>query len=167
MQEGDTLPGNIFVSTAGRLPFKHIIHAVAEKWVGGKKDEKNLLFVAVQTALTEVVERGLRTVALPASFAERCRFPADIAVRIIVDSIIGVMRDRPALKEVLIVARDQSEVDTFVKEMDAIVPISMPNAEELARSKRRHVNEAKSSEIKGQGQQQRSTTNAAPAEGNF
>jgi O-acetyl-ADP-ribose deacetylase (regulator of RNase III) len=78
---GDTLPGSIFVSKAGRLPFKHIVHAVAPKWFGGKREEETLLFVAIEKALTEAVQSRLQTVALPASFAESYGYPVDVAVR--------------------------------------------------------------------------------------
>lgn len=148
--QGDTLPGDIFVSKAGRLTFKRIVHAVAPKWVGGGKNEENLLFVAIEKALTEAVQSRLQTVALPASFAESYGYPVDVAVRTIVNAITSFLKDRPPLKEILIVARNQSEAGNFVREINAIEP--PPMLPELA-----------GGELSGKDQRQQFTANAAPA----
>jgi hypothetical protein len=81
-----------------------------------------------------------------------------------VNAITSFLKDRPALKEILIVARNQSEADNFVREINAIEPPPMPASEESTGAGR-HARKVKPAEHAGQGQRQQFTASAAPAAG--
>ena len=70
IKDGDAIPvTGLFVSCGGKLPAKHVIHAVGPKWsrYGEEKKEECArdLRRTVLRCLVEADQRGLRSVALP------------------------------------------------------------------------------------------------------
>src|SRR5436309_195777 len=57
--------GNAVATSAGRLRARHIIHAVAPRWQGGRKGEAELLVSAYRRSLEVADELGDRSVAFP------------------------------------------------------------------------------------------------------
>ena len=70
------------------LPAKHVIHAVGPVWSGGKNGEPDLLASCYRTALELAAGRGLRSIAFPAISTGVYRFPADLAARIAVGTVV-------------------------------------------------------------------------------
>ena len=76
--------------TAGyALPAKHVIHAVGPVWSGGRRGEPDLLASCYRTALTLAADRGLQSIAFPAISTGVYRFPADLAARIAVGTVVS------------------------------------------------------------------------------
>ena len=71
------------------LPAKHVIHAVGPVWNGGKHGEPDLLASCYRTALTLAAEHGLHSIAFPAISTGVYRFPADLAARIAVGTVVS------------------------------------------------------------------------------
>jgi O-acetyl-ADP-ribose deacetylase (regulator of RNase III) len=63
---GGCLTGNAKATKAGRLPARHVIHAVGPVWHGGGADEVELLASAYRRSLEVAEELGCRTIAFPA-----------------------------------------------------------------------------------------------------
>jgi O-acetyl-ADP-ribose deacetylase len=63
---GGCATGDAKATGAGRLPARHVIHAVGPKWRGGDADEDRLLAAAYRRALEVAEELGCRTIAFPA-----------------------------------------------------------------------------------------------------
>jgi len=129
----DLLPGHVYVSIPGRLPNKCIIHTHAKKWrVDIAEDAENYLVIAISKAIETAIEKGSKSVAIPAKFAEFFRFPPDIAVRIIVNCVEAELKaaGRVALKEVYIVDSNQTELDKFKAALDAIKTLKVKTSEE-------------------------------------
>ncbi|KAI0243085.1 hypothetical protein LSAT2_008812, partial [Lamellibrachia satsuma] len=59
-------PGQVYVSTSGRLPCKKVIHAVGPRWQGGYCSEENDLYDAIYESMVAVEQCRLSSVALPA-----------------------------------------------------------------------------------------------------
>jgi len=58
--------GDVFVSTGGNLPTKHIIHVAAPVWKDGMQKESERLTEVVMKAMQQASLRHLVSIALPA-----------------------------------------------------------------------------------------------------
>lgn len=82
---GGTPVGTAVITTGGRLPARHVIHAVGPRW--GEGDEEQKLSNATLAALRLAEAHGLRSVALPAISTGIFGYPLEDAARVIVGSI--------------------------------------------------------------------------------
>ena len=85
-RQGGCKVGEAVITTAGNLPAKHVIHTVGPVWVGGHKDEPNLLRNAYHNSLKLAVENGLKTVAFPNISTGIYRFPKKTAAKIAIQT---------------------------------------------------------------------------------
>ncbi len=101
---GSLLDGQSFLSGAGKLPCKKIIHAVGPTWRGGRQGEEDILYDCVYAnVLTLARMEHLSTVAIPAISAGVFGFPVDKSAVCIVDAIRDFATDnagRGSLTEV-------------------------------------------------------------------
>jgi O-acetyl-ADP-ribose deacetylase (regulator of RNase III) len=83
--------GDAKITGAGRLPVKHVIHAVGPVWHGGTSGEPELLASAYSTSLDLARDHGCRTVTAPAISTGVYGYPvrraAPVAVRAVSDWI--------------------------------------------------------------------------------
>jgi O-acetyl-ADP-ribose deacetylase (regulator of RNase III) len=63
---GGCRTGDAKATKAGRLPARHVIHAVGPVWHGGGADEAELLASAYRRSLEIAEQLGCRTIAFPA-----------------------------------------------------------------------------------------------------
>jgi len=99
---GGCATGSARITRGYKLPAKHVIHAVGPVWSGGKKNEPELLASCYRTALNLAAENGLHSIAFPAISTGVFSFPADLAARIAVGTVV-------------------SEISTNVREIDRVV----------------------------------------------
>jgi O-acetyl-ADP-ribose deacetylase (regulator of RNase III) len=83
-QFGGCATGDAKATQAGRLPAKHVIHAVGPMWGGGERGEPALLASAHRRALEVAEELGCRTIAFPALSTGIFAYPAELAAPIAV-----------------------------------------------------------------------------------
>lgn len=76
---GGCATGDAKATGAGRLPARHVIHAVGPVWHGGGRGEAALLASAHRRALEVAEELGCRTVALPALSTGVYGYPPELA----------------------------------------------------------------------------------------
>jgi O-acetyl-ADP-ribose deacetylase (regulator of RNase III) len=86
---GGCATGSAKITRGYELPAKHVIHAVGPVWNGGKHGEPELLASCYQTALTLAAGHGLQSIAFPAISTGVYRFPADLAARIAVGTVVA------------------------------------------------------------------------------
>src|SRR5437763_1300988 len=79
---GGCATGDAKATTAGRLPARHVIHAVGPVWSGGTAGEEELLASAYRRAVEVAGELGCRSLALPAISCGIYGFPLDRAAPI-------------------------------------------------------------------------------------
>jgi O-acetyl-ADP-ribose deacetylase (regulator of RNase III) len=83
--------GEAVVTTAGRMPSKHVIHTVGPVWHGGKSDEPRLLGNCYRNSLKVALEHGLKRVAFPSISTGVYGYPvdraADVAVKAVIESV--------------------------------------------------------------------------------
>jgi O-acetyl-ADP-ribose deacetylase (regulator of RNase III) len=91
---GTTLPdglptGDAVATTAGRLPARHVIHAVGPVW-SRREDRTPLLQSAYSRSLSVAEEVGAASVAFPAISAGVYGWPMADAARVAVETTAGV-----------------------------------------------------------------------------
>lgn len=71
--------GSAVITGAGRLPARHVIHAVGPVWQGGVKGERALLKSAYEASLRLAVDHDCRSIAFPAISTGVYGYPVDVA----------------------------------------------------------------------------------------
>jgi O-acetyl-ADP-ribose deacetylase (regulator of RNase III) len=104
--------GSAVVTTAGRLPFKGVIHAVGPRY--GEGDEETKLLAALNAAFARAVENQWSSVAFPAVSSGIFAVPLDICAR----AYLRAARASP-LRNVRLCLRDQPVIDAVIKEMNS------------------------------------------------
>jgi O-acetyl-ADP-ribose deacetylase (regulator of RNase III) len=91
--------GSAVISVAGRLPAKHVIHAVGPVWKGGGAGEAELLAGSHRRCLELAVEHGCQSIAFPAISTGVYGYPIDLASRTALTTVRDFLREhgRPAL----------------------------------------------------------------------
>jgi len=87
--------GSAKITRGYRLKARHVIHAVGPVWGGGEKDEPDLLASCYRTALALAADHRLRSIAFPAISTGIYRFPADLAARIAVGTVVSKLAAAP------------------------------------------------------------------------
>ena len=99
-KNSNLMDADIFISKAGKLPCKGIIHVVLPSWRGGSNDERTILRRAVEHCLNGAVESNCHSLAIPALGAGLFGYPVDVAVRNIVEMIYRFNKDRDRAKSI-------------------------------------------------------------------
>jgi O-acetyl-ADP-ribose deacetylase (regulator of RNase III) len=87
--------GSAKITRGYRLKARHVIHAVGPVWSGGHKNEPDLLASCYRTALTLAADHRLSSIAFPAISTGVYRFPADLAARIAVGTVVSEVSAAP------------------------------------------------------------------------
>ena len=91
--------GDAKITGAGRLPARHVIHAVGPVWHGGEDGERELLASCYRRAIELAAEHGDARVAFPAISAGVYGYPVDKAARVAVDATREAMDSHPEVRE--------------------------------------------------------------------
>ena len=108
-EQGPFPTGTAVVTTAGKLPFKGVIHAVGPRQ--GEGDEEAKLYRALVAAFACAKERGWQSVSFPAVSSGIFAVPLDVCAR----AYLKAMRGSP-LGKVRLCLRDQPIIDAVLKE---------------------------------------------------
>jgi O-acetyl-ADP-ribose deacetylase len=84
---GGGATGNAKATRAGRLPARHVVHAVGPVWHGGDAGEAELLASAYRRSLEVAQELGCRTIAFPALSTGIYGYPAEQAAPVALHAI--------------------------------------------------------------------------------
>src|SRR5688572_20420635 len=74
--------GDAKITGAGRLPVRHVIHAVGPVWNGGDRGEPDLLASCYRRSIELAAEHACARVAFPAISTGVYRFPLELAAEI-------------------------------------------------------------------------------------
>ena len=103
--------GAAIATTAGKLPFKGVIHAVGPRW--GEGDEEAKLLAALRACFGVALEKGWQSLSFPAVSSGIFAVPLHICAR----AYLAAARASP-LRNVRLCLRDQPIIDAVLKEMD-------------------------------------------------
>jgi O-acetyl-ADP-ribose deacetylase (regulator of RNase III) len=102
--------GSAVVTTAGRLPFKGVIHAVGPRF--GEGDEEGKLVRALLSAWRCAAERGWESVSFPAVSSGIFAVPLEVCAR----AYVAAARQAP-VRKVRLCLRDQPVIDAVLREI--------------------------------------------------
>ncbi|XP_051005825.1 protein mono-ADP-ribosyltransferase PARP14-like [Acomys russatus] len=121
---GTVLPGNAVISKAGKLPCRHVIHAVGPRWKNDKVLEcVSLLKKVVDQSLTLAEEYKCHSVAIPAISSGIFDFPLDQCVSTIVLAIKENFlrkQDRRTLKKIYLVGLSAKVAEAFAEAVKGV-----------------------------------------------
>ncbi len=86
--------GSAVITSAGKLPAKHVIHAVGPFYGSGDRGEDELLAAAYRRCLELAVENDCQCIAFPSLSTGAYRFPIAPAARIAIDTAIAFVKER-------------------------------------------------------------------------
>jgi O-acetyl-ADP-ribose deacetylase (regulator of RNase III) len=109
-KDGPFPAGSAVVTTAGKLPFKGVIHAVGPRQ--GEGDEEARLVQALAAAFRCAKDRGWGSVSFPAVSSGIFAVPLEVCAR----AYLAAARAAP-IRNVRLCLRDQPVIDAVLKEM--------------------------------------------------
>jgi O-acetyl-ADP-ribose deacetylase (regulator of RNase III) len=96
---GGCATGDAKITGAGRLPVRHVIHAVGPVWQGGGEGEAELLGSCYRRAIELAAENGDARVAFPAISTGVYGYPVEKAAEVSIAAVREAMRDHPSVVE--------------------------------------------------------------------
>jgi O-acetyl-ADP-ribose deacetylase (regulator of RNase III) len=112
---GSTPVGSAVITGAGKMKFKHVIHAVGPRM--GEGDEDRKLSSAVRSSLALADRHGLKSVAIPAISTGNFGFPMDRAARITLTEVHRYLQGGTKLQKVIVVLYDDPAYKSFAREL--------------------------------------------------
>lgn len=106
--------GRCCVTSAGRLPYKCVIHAIGPRWSDYRDKSRFLLELqnCVELAMREADDRRMKSIATPAISSGIFAVPRDLCVQQYYKAVMSFNRNYPckSLREIHFVDRDESMV---------------------------------------------------------
>ena len=105
--------GDAKITSAGRLPARHVIHTVGPVWRGGEHGEAELLASCHRRSIALAAAHGCRRVALPAISTGIYRYPLAAAAAIAIAATSAAMREHPDVEQARFWLFEQQAYDAF------------------------------------------------------
>ncbi|MFY0253086.1 O-acetyl-ADP-ribose deacetylase [Chitinophaga sp. 30R24] len=109
-RQGGCKTGEAVITTAGRLPAKHVIHTVGPVWNGGQKNEEVLLANCYQHSLELATRHHLKSIAFPNISTGIYHFPKKLAASIAMNVIVNYLNEHDEIEEVILVCFDEENL---------------------------------------------------------
>lgn len=107
--------GEAKITRAGRLPARHVIHAVGPVWRGGGRGEEELLTSCYRRAVELAAGHGVRRVAFPAISTGAYRFPLARAAEVALSAVSEGLAAQETVEEARFWLFDRAAFDAFAK----------------------------------------------------
>lgn len=112
---GSTGVGTAVITGAGKMKFRHVIHAVGPKM--GEGDEDRKLSAAVRSSLALADRHGLKSVAIPAISTGNFGFPVERCARILLTEVHRYLQGGTKLQRVIVCLFDEATWKLFAREL--------------------------------------------------
>ena len=109
-RQGGCKTGEAVITTAGRLPAKHVIHTVGPVWNDGTREEDILLANCYRHSLELADRHHLKSIAFPNISTGIYHFPKDLAAKIAMDTIMKYLEGNTGIEEVILVCYDEENL---------------------------------------------------------
>ena len=93
--------GQAKITKAYNLSCEYIIHTVGPVWIGGEKNEAELLANCYYNSMMLAVEKGIRTIAFPSISTGIYHFPVQLAARIAVGTVARFVEENAGLIDMI------------------------------------------------------------------
>lgn len=110
---GGCEPGDVKATGAGRLPARHVLHAVGPIWRGGGAAEEALLASCHRRAIELAAELGARSVAFPAISTGVYGYPVELAAPVAIDATRKALDEHPEVEHARFVFRDEPTLAVY------------------------------------------------------
>ena len=115
---GGCKTGDAKMTGAGRLPVKHVIHAVGPVWHGGERGERELLAACHRRAIELAAEHGCARVAFPAISTGVYRYPLEEAAATAIAATREALERHPQVAEARFWLFDDRALRAFQAALD-------------------------------------------------
>jgi O-acetyl-ADP-ribose deacetylase len=110
---GGCPPGEVKATGAGRLPARHVLHAVGPIWRGGGANEPQQLASCHRRAIELAAALGDRTLAFPAISTGAYGYPIELAAPIAIAATQEAMQSHPEVELARFVFRDDETLGSY------------------------------------------------------
>ena len=112
----DGLPtGQAVITTAGRMPAKHVIHTVGPVYGSGGEAKSQLLAACYANSLALAVENGLRSIAFPAISTGVYGYPMDEAAVVSSTTIEQFLQNETTLENIHLIFFAPNDAEVFLE----------------------------------------------------
>jgi O-acetyl-ADP-ribose deacetylase (regulator of RNase III) len=115
----DGLPtGQAVITTAGRMPAKHVIHTVGPVYGRGGEAKAQLLAACYSNSLRLAVAHGIHSIAFPAISTGVYGYPMNEAAAVSSRAIEQFLENENRIEEVRLIFFGSSDADVFLKHQE-------------------------------------------------
>ena len=113
--------GEAVLTGGGRLPARHVIHAVGPRWRDGNHGEDDLLASAYRNAFRIAHDEGLATVAAPSISTGIYGFPVERAAPIALGAARAALQRSPTtLREITFALFSPADLEVYSRALDSL-----------------------------------------------
>lgn len=126
--KGKVIDGDVFMTTAGNLPVRGLIHAVIPAWRGGGRNEDGTLQNAMYEVFCLANKAKARSIAFPPIGIGVFRYSNEIVARVLVQAVKLYIRDVGAgnrLEKIMVFDKDGEFHKYFVNELDSVAAVKI------------------------------------------
>lgn len=120
-KQGGCKVGEAVITTAGKLPAKHVIHTVGPVWNKGKGDVDQKLKSCYLNSLQLAEEHGLKTIAFPNISTGIYRYPKEAAAKIAWEAVQEYSKKNTQINQVTFVCFDQENFNIYQKAYNSLL----------------------------------------------
>jgi O-acetyl-ADP-ribose deacetylase (regulator of RNase III) len=112
--------GQAVITTAGKMPSKHVIHTVGPVWHGGTRGEAGLLASAYRKSLGLAAAEKLASVSFPSISTGAYGYPVDQAARVALGEVVAFLGKNTSVKQVVFVLFDSRTFEAYAAALKEI-----------------------------------------------
>lgn len=105
--------GDARATGAGRLPARHVIHAVGPVWQGGGAGEGQLLASAYRRSVEVAAQLGCESVAFPAISTGVYGYPVDLAAAVALPAALAAAQASAHVRRLVFVLHSEADLAAF------------------------------------------------------